>query len=328
MENRKKGGKLKILLIFIILILIAVIGLLSWLLISGKNLSTIFNNVEQSQENSKDKEIDTNNQKQENVNDKKDEQKQESETTNKTEDNTQNDKNLKDSFKVSYETRGVRNITIGGASFVCNEDVPVISGISKNASEKMEKYLKNWYSEVWEDINQQTEDDYIKEILNNMNENSQNNENYILEDIGFHQSYKVIYLTNKVVTFEHIFEGGLGGVGWGNTSGVSFDLETGDVIEIKNLVTSKDKYIEACKNYVYDELKKDQRFDEVIEMHGNEYQDIIDSDIEKLGGYFVEKGIVCAQIPKYSIASGASGQFDFTVPYSLVKDFINNKYID
>ena len=106
----------------------------------------------------------------------------------------------------------------------------------------------------------------------------------------------------------------------------SFNYKIGDVIEIKNLVTSKDKYIEVCKKYVYDELKKDSRYEEVLEMHGNEYQEIINSAIESLGGYLTKDGIVCAEIPKYLIASGASGEFRFTVPYSLIKDCINTKY--
>ena len=324
--KKKKGLGLKIALFIVILIMAIIIGILSWLLISGKNFSTIFNNVEQSENNKTIEEQNKNN------NTKDDGKKDEDDNKNGMvtgkggdNENVSNNTNLKDSFKVTYETRGVRNITIGGASFVCNEDVPSISGISTSAAEKMEKYLNNWYSEVWKDINEQTKDEYIEEILNQMNENSGD---YGPQDIGFHQSYKVIYLTDKLVTFQYIFEGGLGGVGWGNTSGVSFDLETGDVIEIEKIVTSKDKYIEACKKYAFESLKNDDRYQEVLEMHGNEYEGIINSAIEQLDGYLTEDGIVCAEIPKYTIASGASGEFKFTTPYNLIKDYINTKYLE
>ncbi len=330
-KKKKSGFGLKIILVVIILIMAIIIGILSWLLISGKDFSTIFNNVEQSENTDKNKtenvKNDDNNTKNVDNGDKDNDDNKNGMVTGKGGDteNVTTNNNLKDSFKVTYETRGVRNITVGGASFVCNEDVPKISGISASAAEKMEKYLNNWYSEVWKDINEQTKDDYIKELLTQMNENSGE---YGPDDIGFHQSYKVIYLTNKLVTFQYIFEGGLGGVGWGNTSGVSFDLETGDVIEIEKLVTSKEKYIEACKQYAFESLKKDSRYDEVLEMHGKEYEGIINSTIEKLGGYFTEYGIACAEIPKYSIASGASGEFKFTVPYGLVIDYLNDKYIE
>ncbi len=324
-NKKKKGGKSKIILIIIIVIMAIVIGILSWLLISGKDITTLFDDVKQSLNLSSEKKAD---EKKDNVEDEDKDKKEDISGKGGDSNDVSSNTNLKDSFKVRYNTRGVRNITVGGACFVCNEDVPEISGISSAAAEKMEKYLKDWYSRVWVDINAQTEDDYIKELLNNMNEASQNNGGYGPEDIGFHQTYEVIYLTNKLVTFEYIFEGGLGGVSWGNTSGVSFDLETGDVIEIKNLVTSKDKYIEACKKYVYDELKKDSRYNEVLEMHGSDFQKIINSAIEKLNGYLVEDGIVCVEIPKYEIASGASGEFKFIIPYNLVKDYIDNKYIE
>lgn len=318
-SHKKKGGATKVVLVIIIVIMAIVIGVLSWLLISGKDISTIFDDLKQSLNISSEK-TDKN----------KENEKETGKASDKGGDNedVSDNTNLKKSFKVRYDTRGVRNITVGGANFVCNEDVPEISGISASAADKMEKYLTDWYAKVWVDINAQTEDDYIKELLTQMNEASQNYGGYGPEDIGFHQTFEVIYITDKLVTFQYIFEGGLGGVNWNNTSGVSFDLETGDVIEIKNIVTSKDKYIEACKKYVFDELKKDERYNEVLEMHGNEYEGIINSAIEQLSGYLVEDGIVCAEIPKYSIASGASGEFKFTIPYSLVKDYIDNKYIE
>jgi len=313
-NKKKKGGKSKIILIIIIVIMAIIIGILSWLLISGKDITTLFDDVKQSLNLSSEKKAD---EKKDNVKDEDKDKKEDISGKGGDSNDVSSNTNLKDSFKVKYNTRGVRNITVGGASFVCNEDVPEISGISSAAANKMEKYLTDWYARVWVDINEQTEDDYIKELLSNMD-----------YDIGFHQSYEVIYLTNKLVTFKYTFDGGLGGVSWGKTSGVSFDLETGDVIEIKNLVTSKQKYIEACKEYVYDELKKDSRYQEVLEMHGNEYEGIINSAIEKLDGYLVEDGIVCVELPKYEIASGASGEFRYTIPYSLVKDYINNKYLE
>lgn len=330
-KPKKKGKGLKIAVGILIIVMAIMIGVLSWLLISGKDFSTMFNkNNEEQSDNKNVVESNNNDSNNNNNTDNNKDNNGDGMASGKggDDENVSTNANLKDSFKVRYDTRGVRNITVDGASFVCNEDVPDISGISSTAKAKIEKEIADRYSKVWEDINKQTSDDYIKELLKHMNENSQNNGGYAPEDIGFHQTVKVIYLTNKIVTFQTILEGGLGGVGWGSTSGVSFDLQTGDVIEVKNLVTSKDKYIETCKNYAYAELKKDSRYPEVIEMHGDEYEGIINSAIDKLGGYFIEEGIVCAEIPKYSVASGASGEFKFTVPYSAVKDYINTKYLE
>lgn len=318
-KPKKKGKGLKIVIIILILIMAMIIGVLSWLLISGKSISDIFNKNNQEQSDNKGQNVVSSDNGNGMASGKGGDGEDQS--------NNINNANLKDSFKIRFDTRGVRNITVEGASFVCNEDVPEISGISSSAAEKIEKKIADIYSEVWKDINAQTEDNYIKELLTQMNKNSGE---YGPQDIGFHQTVKVIYLADKVVTFQTSLEGGLGGVSWGSASGISFDLETGDVIEVKNMISDKEKYIEACKKSSYESLKKDNRYQEVLQMHGKDYEGIINSSIEKLEGYLTEEGIVCAEVDRYSIASGASGEFKFTVPYSAIKDYVNTqnqKYI-
>lgn len=234
---------------------------------------------------------------------------------------------LKESFKVTYETVGVRNITVKGASFVCNQNEPHITGINSSAGKKIEDYIKNWYKTVWKDIADQTDDEYITDILEQIDKNNKDYPESQSGEIGFKQSVEVIFLNNDIVTFQYVFDGGLGGSSWKKTSGASFDLKTGEKINIKDIVISKDNYISECKKYVFEQLKNDSRYSEVIEMHKNDYEEIINKNIEQLDGYLVKDGIVCVQIPKYEIASGASGEFKYTIPYSKLKNLIDSKYI-
>lgn len=234
--------------------------------------------------------------------------------------------NLKDSFKVTYETKGVRNLSVGGVNFVCNEEVPIITGIDSKAAEKMEKYLTDWYNEVWNEINSKTPDEEILEILSQMHANELNYPNLAVYDIGFNQSYEVDFINNKVVTFKHRLDGGIGGVSWGNESGVSFNIVTGDVVKLKDIITSKQGYINACKKYVMEQLKADSRYENVVE-HNPNYESVINEAIEKLDGYFVSEGIVCVEIPKYELSSGADGEFRYAIPYNLVKDYIDSEYV-
>lgn len=228
--------------------------------------------------------------------------------------------NVKDTFSVTYEKREVENITVGVASYICTEEVPTITGIDSKVAKKMEDYLKQWYADVWADVDADVSSPYdIKEMLTSVNEYS-NGQKY---QIGFDQSYNVIFLNDKVVTFEHIFDGSLGGVGWGNKSGVTFDLSTGEVIKMENIVTSKEGYINACKKYVMEQLKADERFEYLNE----DYEDIVNDTIERMGGYLTENGIVCLEIPKYGISTGAAGEFRYTIPYSLIKDYVDSEYV-
>lgn len=315
-KPKKKGKGLKIVVIILIIVMAMIIGVLSWLLISGKSISDIFNKNNQGQEDNKGQNVVSTDNGNGNATGKGGDGEDPANNTSNA--------NLKDSFKIRLDTRGVRNITIEGASFVCNEDVPDISGISSSAAEKIEKKIADIYSKKWEEINKQTSDDYIKELLTQMNKNSGE---YGPQDIGFHQTVKVIHLTNNVVTLQTSLEGGLGGVSWGTSTATSFDLETGEVIEVKKIVSDKAKYIDACKKYAFDELKKDERYTNVLEMHSKDYEGIINSAIEKLEGYLIEEGIVCAEVDRYAIADGASGEFKFTVPYSAIKDYVNTQYL-
>lgn len=316
-KPKKKGKGLKIVVIILIIVMAMIIGVLSWLLISGKDFSTIFNKNNEEQTDNKGQNVVSTDNGNGNATGKGGDGEDPANNTSNT--------SLKDSFKIRFDTRGVRNITVEGASFVCSEDDPDISGISNSAAEKIEKKIVEIYAEVWKDINSQTEDDYIKELLTQMNQNSGE---YGPQDIGFVQTCEVIYLTDNFVTLQTSLQGGLGGVSWGKSTATSFDLETGDVIEIKNIISDKTKYIAACKNAAYKQLKEDERYKLVLEMHGKDYQAIINSAIEKLGGYLAADGIVCAEIDRYAIADGASGEFKFTVPYSAIKDYINTKYLE
>ena len=184
-KPKKKHG-IKIAVVLVIVIMALIIGVLTWMLVSGKDFSTIFNKNNEEQTDSKGQNVvsaDNNNGGNGMAIGKGGDNEILSNTTNNNNNTNTNNDDLKDSFTVRYDTRGVRNITIEGTSFVCNEDVPEISGISSSAKAKIEKEIADRYSKVWEDIKAQTSDEYVTELLPNMNKNATE---YGPEDIGFH----------------------------------------------------------------------------------------------------------------------------------------------
>lgn len=293
-NNKKSGNGTTIALIIVLIVLIA--GIITGIVLlvgGGKKESTSSNNAT-SNSSEANKTISNN-------------------TTNNVENKTEN-------IEITYTTKLVREFQVDNAVYMCKEQVPEIKGLDENVAKKIADYIKKWNSDIWKDINSQNTDEYLRTILQGAGET---HEKY---EIGFIQSYEVDYLNDKVITFKSKFDGSLGGVSWYSSSGVSFDLTTGNVIDMSNIVTSKEEYINACKKYVLEELKKDSRFEEVKSMHGNDYEEAVNTTIEKLGGYFVKEGIVCVEIPRYLIASGAAGEFRYAIPYSLVKDYIKSAY--
>ena len=227
---------------------------------------------------------------------------------------TSNDQ-AKTKIKVSYSENVVRKLNVGSANFICKEYIPHITGIDDQISEKMEKHLTDIYANEWTSIQEQTKDKDILDILEVQNMNNSG-------DIGFTQSCELIYENSQVATFKCSFEGGLGGVSWDKTSGVSFNINTGEIINIKDIITDEDGFKEACYDYVIQELKEDNRYQYLQ----NGYQTIVKGNIGKLEGYFTKDGIVCVHIARYQMASGGAGEFVYAVPYSIVKDYINIKY--
>lgn len=219
-------------------------------------------------------------------------------------------------IKVSYSENVVRKLNVGNANFVCKENIPHITGIDKQIAEKIEKHLTDMYGNEWTSIQQQTEDKDILEILEVQNMNNSG-------DIGFTQSCELIYENNQIATFKCSFEGGLGGVSWDKTSGISFDINTGEKINIKDIITNKDEYEKACFDYVIEQLKEDNRYKYLQDG----YQSVVRENVQKFEGYFTKDGIVCVHIPRYEMANGGAGEFVYAIPYKTVKDYIDSKYV-
>lgn len=218
-------------------------------------------------------------------------------------------------IKVEYTTRTLRELKGEKGAFKTVEVVPTISGIDKNVAKKIEDNIKEYYEELWQNIDSQSEDSEVYEMLN-----------YIDYEIGFKINPVVILKNNKVITFRFDFSGGLGGSSWNTTSGITYDLETGNVVDVEDVVTSKQQYIYTCYDYVVEQIKKDDRYDDVKSQEDNNWEEVVKSSIQDMDGYFTEEGIVCVTIPKYAIASGASGEFIYAIPYELIKDYINSDY--
>ena len=211
-------------------------------------------------------------------------------------------------------------ISKGENRYICREQVPEITGLDENVANKIEENIKNKYIEVWTEINKQYKDEDIKSILK---DKDQYYESY---EIGFKQSCKPIYLNNRIITFNCILEGGIGGISLATKTGITFDLKTGEAIKVEDIVLSKDEYIKACKEYVFKELENDSRYQEVLKTGKENYELVINTAIEKIGGYFTSDGIVCVEIPKGSIAGIGSGEFRYTVPYNTIKKYISSEY--
>lgn len=220
----------------------------------------------------------------------------------------------KDEISVKYNIQIVRKLKKGNAKYFYKNFIPEISGINKTVATSIENQIKRIYDKTYKEILSNTEDDYIMEILD---ENSKL-ENY---NIGFNVIAEPEYINDKIVTFEYKFRGNLEGVSWDANSGYSFNIKTGEVLKLKDIITDGTKYTKIAKNSIMNALKTDSRYATL----NNGYEEVVDSTVkfdENKEVYLREDGVVLI-IPKYAIGSGADGEFEFVITYDELKDCID-----
>ncbi|MBP3707159.1 MAG: hypothetical protein J6J36_00920 [Clostridia bacterium] len=223
-----------------------------------------------------------------------------------------------DPFEIKYETKTIRNLENGKAKFVCTENFPKIEGLDDEVAKKIESHLSKLSNDVWKDINESTPDNEINELLKYRAENGNDSQ------IGFTLSYNVELRNKRIITFVYNLKGGLGGAAWDKSSGVSFNRETGEVINVRDVVISSEDYIKACKNYIFEKLKKNESS---LPLKSGA-QSIINKELESMSGYFTSNGIMCIEIPLYEIIDGnVNGEFKCEVPYSLIKNYVYSNYV-
>lgn len=220
----------------------------------------------------------------------------------------------KDEISVKYNIQIVKKLKKENAKYFYKNFIPEISGINKTVATSIENQVKRIYDKTYKEILSNTEDDYIMEILD---ENSKL-ENY---NIGFNVIAEPEYINDKIVTFEYKFRGNLGGVSWDANSGYSFNIKTGEVLKLKDIITDGTKYTKIAKNSIMNALKTDSRYYTL----NNGYEEVVDSTVkfdENKEVYLREDGVVLI-IPKDVIGSGADGEFEFVITYDELKDCID-----
>ncbi|MBE5822301.1 MAG: DUF3298 domain-containing protein [Clostridiales bacterium] len=110
------------------------------------------------------------------------------------------------------------------------------------------------------------------------------------------------------------------------TLGYTFDLTTGELLDWKTLVNNKEKYIYESKKIILEQLKKDSRYEEVVDNDLN-YMDTIEYYIRQNDSWYFTEGKLCIVIPRYAIASGAAREFVFEIPLNEMNGIIKKYYI-
>jgi flagellar basal body-associated protein FliL len=293
-EKEEKKGFPKILLIILILLLVVGASF------GGAYLGNKYYEKEANKETKED-----------NV-DKKD--KEEKEKTEEKNDEKQDGNIDEGKIEIEYEEEEMELKTKDKTrGFKHTRTYPSKISIDAKAEKKIIDYMKSVSDKEWESIRKESKemiDDYEK------------GEYPIEEGLGVEYPITEVLVSNSVISFNFGMSGSMGGVMWSEVNLYNFDTKTGDLLTLEKVCLD----VNACKNtlfnYYMEELKKDERFNDVF----SDYEANIKKNIYKLGGWgFTNEGLELI-VGKSEIADGASGLFIYTIPYSKVNSLLVEKY--
>lgn len=154
-----------------------------------------------------------------------------------------------------------------------------------------------------------------------------------LNDVTQEDAYQYIYTLNQTVIPERADSRVLsfklstyeyrGGAHGGNLySGVTFDADTGKELKFSDIITDQEKFQSAVYDYIVEEaenyLGKDGLYPE--------YKETIQSSLDHLTWVLTDYGMQITY-QEYELAPFAAGAVTVDLPYSLIKDSMNQEYL-
>lgn len=192
-------------------------------------------------------------------------------------------------------------------------NIPVLSNTDKNeAATKINAY----YTSKAEALNEDKEAAYkvAKQVYDDEIYKSNEDAPYSWKGYKLGMKYTLAYQNDKVISFveEDTKTAGTDAEDLVRQT-QNFDMATGEMIELKDIVTNEDKAKEYIHNYIVDEIKDAIDDDKGYLYDG--YKDHIDEMLAGSSWRFSDTGIVIIA-NEYSFTPQATGYKEFSIPFS------------
>ena len=212
-------------------------------------------------------------------------------------------------LKVEYTTEKYEKST-DNKGLVISNSVTRPKSINRDSGDKIISTLDEYIDERWDSIVERTDKDI---------------ENYD-PDFQFDAKYGIEYMTthyaNKnVIQFTFTSSGSMGGVGWNEYYIYNFNLESGKLLELKDICVDVTECKTFMKDYFLKVLQRDERFNNLDENYEEDMEVIY--DVSNFG--FTKNGFELI-VPEYEISDGAAGAFIYTIPYDEFNKYLKEEY--
>ena len=220
----------------------------------------------------------------------------------------------KGKIEIYYEEEKKDFISDDGKLKITNSiKYPKTITIESKAEEKIKSTLKKIVDSNFLTVNNQAQEqvgDYNK-----------NKEGSPLE-YGVSYSFSEIYVSYDVLSFLLTTSGSMGGTGWENKEYYNFSYTTGELLKIEDICIDVSKCRDIMIEYFLNELKKDERLPNLNE----QYETIVKEELLKNNTWGYDSLGIRLVIPKYSIASGSDGLFEYTISKDVINEYLIDNY--
>ena len=240
-------------------------------------------------------------------------------TTNNSNNNNDNNLNveekvLENKYVIKYEEEVKEFKNSSGKVIIRNKrNYPIITNDANQlAADKISKYLTDISNEDWKSVN-------------NIDSNDEFVENYH-DEVGVSYTYNTEESNKKYLSFKYITSGGMGGVSWSGVSGYNFDYETGNLLEINNIMNYNNAQNDLYE-YIISAIEKEHPPETLWHDDISGYwKDIVKKDMFSQGSWIFTNSGIRVFFGKYSLGPGSTGVIEVEIPIEEINKYLYDKY--
>lgn len=140
---------------------------------------------------------------------------------------------------------------------------------------------------------------------------------------GYGMSYKAVFVSTRILSIEaemYEWQGGVHPNTW--TTSYCFNAATGDLLYMAEVFTDEVKARKIVEQHILDTITEEPYKDALLD----DYEDYVADVMTENTFYLNEKGLVVICNP-YMVTAYAAGKIEIEIPYTELKDVMNEKYI-
>ena len=235
--------------------------------------------------------------------------------------NENNVSNIENDFIITFkEEENVAKTPKGYIAITNKRNVPAIE--SKNnpeSAKKIENELLKISDTMWTNVNENA-DEYALDMDEYLESNSEIGVSYIIS---------TGWKNDKIITFNIETIGSMGGVTWDGYEGYNFDINTGDRLTLKSIVSDYSQFTTFLAGKMEKSIKEQGLLDDVKEYISMEEGTTIEDKLieyEDSGNWYFEDDKLVIAMPKYSIGYGAMGTIITNIKIEDINKYLKDNY--